>query len=780
VPTGIDIGDDAIVVATPEGVTRHRNAVRPLAGTAEGGESGQTVQTEHGVYAVGNAVDAYTDDGPITRLFGGAEELPLEVRAIATAAVLSVPEDGSDREQPLEGSRVGYVERGHERERELVAVLAELGCDSVAIDPAVAVCYDAFGAEPSGLGVALDDGRAYATLLAGGVPVASTTLAYADRWYDVGDDVGAVDEDGPGADWLATRYETLLGDLVSEVAADAPAFADPIDVALGGASAPAGVEARLEELLTAELRGEVGSVTVADAPAEAPARGALAGVSLDSEDARSSVPVPGFAADVGYVGGLSDLDTATARLDAGAHRPRARAGAANDAATASLSVTHGGAVGDDRATESARLETHSARLAAAHDRLVATVEAIASDERDQLRDDIQSEVAAVEDELEQLSESAARGDALAEVQDAVAELDARLETVDEDSRQARAVLAGLDDGHELDLEEVPGRELDAMALSTLQYDIDEVESELAGRLDGLWDELDDVNAELVDIAATLRDLPALESKLESTSGAVTSVREETNALRSSLTDLRETLDGVEDEMATAEAVQAVEASLARTASDVDGLSEQLSELEQAEPEELDDLKRAFDGLNDSLERQEQRLSGVERTTSDLDSRLRQAFRDTAKSEALASVQTEVSRVEQDASAAQESATSATQTAERLEQTVDTFDQEIEQIQTMIDRLAETSTTRSELEESVGDLESRLESHEATVAERLDDVGEGALDQLMVRVLAGTLGVAGALGAVLAVSVGQPLLGVAFALFVIGPAVWLSYTAEKTG
>lgn len=791
-PAGIDIGDESIFVALPDRTVRQRNAVCRLEAATDADTSPGLIQVGEDRYAVGDAVEEYSGTGEILTVLEAASELPREVRARAVETLLSVPtgesEGAGEESEGADDTGLGYVDRGRPGD-ETASLFAET-FDVRPVDPAVAVCYDAFETAPTGIGICIDGGRAFATLVAGGIPVATATHRYRDRWYDVTDG-RELDGDGPRADWLEVRYGTLLAELALELAPRAPAFGEPLRVAFGGDHAPDRAAERLAVAFGEELGVDVGSVTVAETPAEAPVRGALVAAQSEDWDGESA-PIPGFAADVGYAPGRADVEVAAEVFEDAVERPRASAGTARTAGTAASRATErttGGQNADRDGSTGAvatrsRFDAHSARLADAHDRLVATVDAGDGGQFDELRDEIQSAIAAVEDELEQLDDGAARAEALADLREEVADLEGELADVDEDVREARAVLAGLDDDHAIDVEDVPGRAFDSMALGTLQHDIDAVEEELSNRIEQLWSELDDVNDELVDVTATLRDLPALESRLESTSDSVATLNDETATLRQSLADLREEVDEVEDGMAGTGEVEAVEATLDRVTGELDELRSQLAEVEQAEPEVLDDVERELDVLRDTVGSQEERLSGVERTTSDLDTRISRAFQDTAKAEALASVQTEVSRIESDVSSAQQSATGAARTAETLETRVETIREELDRMQTMSDSLAESSVTRSELEESVAEMNDRLEQFETTleasVDERLDELSkQGAATPLMLRVMAATLGAAGALGAVLAFAVDQTVLGVVFALLVIGPAAWLSYSVETS-
>ena len=275
---GIDIRETAVVVATPDGTARHRNAIRRL-DEDDGGASALVITTDSGRFAVGNAAGATGgDEEPAEVLFGGDWESA--VYAEATEALLAETGGG-----PSVGAGVlGYVDCDPGVRGQLSGPRGAF--DAVPVDPGMAVCYDVFGVQPDGIGVALGDGVAFATLAVAGTPVATATLGYRDRWYDV-TDAADVGREGLRAEWARIRYEALLGDLASDLAATAPALDGPVALALGGAAAPTGPSATRSSSPTTRALSSVSSV-VAAAPPSASATGpSSAGAVAARSDAMS-------------------------------------------------------------------------------------------------------------------------------------------------------------------------------------------------------------------------------------------------------------------------------------------------------------------------------------------------------------------------------------------------------------------------------------------------------------------------------------------------------------
>ncbi|ERH08392.1 MAG: hypothetical protein J07HX64_00132 [halophilic archaeon J07HX64] len=150
---GIDIGTETVVVATPDGTGRHRNAVRAVDDTDEVEGSALTVRTENGVYAVGNraaptsADDTVSSDEDVTRLFGEAGGHG------PAGAALEALFDATDNRPPDERSLgedlYGYVDRGS-TSRELSRLSTDRPFDLVSVDPGMAVCYDVLDTPPEG------------------------------------------------------------------------------------------------------------------------------------------------------------------------------------------------------------------------------------------------------------------------------------------------------------------------------------------------------------------------------------------------------------------------------------------------------------------------------------------------------------------------------------------------------------------------------------------------------------------------------------------------------
>lgn len=801
-PLGIDIGE-IVITATPEGTTQYRNAIRRVDDDG-GADEPFTIQTDSGTYVIG---DAATDSGgngsePVGRLVGESSEQTYQVTSAAIEALLAdtIESDSEDGLVPDSDGAVGYVDRGFEGDS-VPAILSELGFDVERLDPGMAICYDVFEATPSGIGVAIGDGRAFATLAVAGVPVATAQVDYRDTWYDIGTAADAVeatqngegspdgsdeghsdssegrqaDSEGPRADWREIQYESLLSDLFIDLAGRAPALGQPVAIALGGERAPSGMDEQIASVATAELGVEVESVTVAESPAGSLARGALYAVDGTGE---GSTTIPAFAADAGYTPTLADVDAATAAFDEGRDRPTAKANRTADG-TDPDELASAGVVSVDQD------ERHRARLATAHERLVGHLEA-ESEQLETVRGEVESATADIKRELDQLDEETAAADVVADMESSVGSLERTIDEMETDIAEIRGVLSGLDDDASFDAPEMSTDALGSMAVDTLQNDIDDVESNLSSRVDQLWSVFDDLNDELVDVRADLADLADVESGLESTRDAVEDLDRETDDLRRSIQGLDESLDDLEAETATTSDVESVSRDLNSVAGELESLRRDFTTAEWADPETVDSIGRDLDALRDTVLNQGKRLEGIERSTSDLDDRIERAFQDTAKAEALASVQTEVSRIRQSASSAHEMAETAESTSQAVDNTVAEIENDIEQFRSMIDSIAGSSATRSEMEEAIQDLEVRIEGFEATVNDDLADFEErmmerGVATKVMVQAMAGGLIFAGALSAFLVYShqaIDEPGLAAAFFVLVAGPALFVLYQLES--
>lgn len=752
---GIDVRETAVVVATPDGTARHRNAIRRLDGD-EAGTSGLVIATDSGRFAVGNAAGTGSDEEPAGVLFGG--DLESAVLAEATEALLAETGGG-----PSVGAGVlGYVDRDPGVRGQLSGMRGAV--DVVPVDPGMAVCYDVFGTQPDGIGVALDDGVAVATLAVAGTPVATATLGYRDRWYDVTDaaDVGG---EGLRAEWARIRYEALLGDLAADLSATAPALDGPVALALGGAAAPTGLTEESTRVVGDELRVGLGSATVPEAPDVAPARGAL----VAAENAGDPPgPVPAFAATGAYVPDLADTGAAADAFGTAIDRRVTTAG------TRSTERRRGpadatGAAGTE-ASATAAGEVRHARIASALGRLVERIDAEeTAEELGALRDEMEDAVGDLAGDLEELDATTAPEAAVADLEAAVTEIEASLDDLENDVAEVQAVLAGLEGEASLDVPDVSDA-VGSVAVDALENDIDAVEEDLSARIEGLWEELDSVNDELVDVSASVGELPDLEGDIESTRASVEELREETAGIQESVADLRSSVDAVRENAATAGDVRSVADDLAAVGRDLDRLESAFDEVERTDPGRVDDLERDLGALRETVVDHARRLEGVERTASDLDDRIESAFRDTAKADALSSLQAEVSRIRTSASDAHEEASAAVETATSHAETIESLEEDVDQLRQMVDSIAGSSATRSEMDDSLADLEDRIAALESTQGGR--GVGKQTL-----QVMAVGLGSVGLLAATLAVQLEQVPFALGFVALVAGPAAWLLLSAQ---
>ena len=783
-PGGIDIGTETIIVATPSGTTRHRNAMRPVDDGERVDDATLTVRVGDSRYVIGDAAGTVGGgDDTVERLFGGPRgERDRDVAGSALDALLAGSAGANGDDSPDGGSVYGYVSRDPETLSELSQLAADRAVEVTPVDPGMAVCYDAFETPPDGLGVALGDGRAFAALAVGGVPVATATVAYRGRWYDVTDAVADLDGAGVRPAWNREQYVALFGELARELAAEAPALAGPVAVALGGVDTPVGLAAADLRRAGETLGAEIESVTAADTPDEAPARGAL----VATQPGARSGPVPAFAATDAYAHGLVDIGAATdafAGAVEGATEPRSEpAREARTRPAPAAGVDSGIRDTTDTGAGGTHLPTDGVGWA-----LHALVEHL-DGETDRLRRLVEDLEETVEAELAELEQQMAASQAVGELETAIERTEEGLEELDDDISEIRAVLAGLDEGtfEGSDGALAPGEAFESVAVDALQDDIESVETALSGRIETLWEEIDDIDARLVDLSARLGDLPELEDDLQSTSAAVEELSAGTRELRQSLTALQERIEAAEGQMATADDVESVAADLDRIEGDLDEVRTQLQEADWVEPAQLDAHGRDLDALRETVVDHAQRLEGVERTTSDLDDRLEQAFRNTAKAEALSSLQTEVSRIQ-----TRLSSTDAAESGdvESLDARLDTLQEEVDQLRKMVDSLAESTVTRSELDETTERLEGRLTETTDSLDSRLADLEAqgrptarpegtptGDTDsRFMLQLLAIALATVCGLGALFAAELARMDIAVGFLALAAGPVavLWLS-------
>ena len=756
VPGGIDIARETAVVATADGTARHRNLIRRLDdGESDGGPL--TITTDGDQFAVGDAAGAADSEGAAV-LFGdgwgpdvlGAAVGALLADASATAGPLPPGED-----------RLGVVERDPATARQLSA-LREF--DAVPVDPGMAVCYDAFGEQPDGIGVAIGDGVAAAAVAVAGTPVAVASVDYEDRWDDVTGAGDRVAGDGIGAEWTRIKYEALLGRLGASLAAEAPALPDSVALAIGGSDAPVAVEHLDVGGLGEPLGVVVDPVPVAEPFEASPARGAL----LVAERAGDQPgPVPAFAATAAYVPGLADTGKAAEALGDAADRQMAATGTAGGPMDGdSEAATAAGGRGQERSAGTTGEQPPEPAVAAAVGRLVDRMEGTA-DRLAAYQESVDETLGELADDIEAVREDAAPERALEELTASVQQLEAFLDELEADIEELQAAVTGLEDGTG-DAPAVADA-LGSVAVDTLENDLDAVEEDLSARIEGIWAELDAVDDELVDLSAQVADLPDLADEVESTAASVGELRAETAELRESVAGLRESVASVEESAAMGDDVDALAEELAGLGTELDRLRTEFRELDRADPAAVEQLQADLDALRETVVDHAQRLEGVERTASDLDDRLESAFRDTAKADALSSLQAEVSRIREAASEAQEQAGSAVETTEQQADTIGTLEEDVDQLRQMVDSVAGSTVTRSELE----DLEERVAALEQAPGGQPSPApfGRNALALLAV-----AIGSAGVLGAMLALTLGDDLVVAGFFLLVVGPAAWLLLTA----
>jgi len=872
-PTGIDVGARTVRVATPEGTTRYSNVIRRASDDRDEADESDdriTVETDDGVYVVASAAapadtgaggDGTTEDGDadsLGRLFGGESEVPPGVRGDLAAAFLAAAVDDADDDDSGGDDAAGalrYVADSSGADP-LAAAAADTAVDAAPVDPGMAVCYDGLDAPATGVGVAVTENGAVATLAAGGVPVATATVPVDGDWYDLGDGIDGAD--GLASDWRARQAEALFADLGAALARTAPAVGGEIPVAIGGEAAPGGETDRLVAALGAELPVTVGNATVADDPDLSLVRGAL--TAADADDGIEP-PLPAFAVDVPFVGALADFRVATDALGAGAALSAtpgrggdasaaavddgsagagstvapvtgngARSvGAAGVVAAGAVDAVDGdgsepdlrGAVARTRAdlaaldrrgamtargvsdlvdrlegastggTDGAAVEALRADVEALEDRLSGgTLDELEGDLGAEL-DDLRAAVDALEADLERLDEETATAAAVAELEASVESLDEAVAAVEDDTEKIRAALAGLDGDSEIEAPELSGEAVDALRADALQDEIDDLRAAIDDRTGDVWDEVDDLDDRLVDVEATAGDVPDLESTVESTRNAVADLEDETATIRESVDELRSSLAEVTADTPSAADVQAVETDLERVRDDLDDLRAAFEGTERVDPATVEEIQTDLDGLRGTLISRADRLESIEGTTENLRERIETVYQNSAKSEALASVETEVARVRKTAAGAMERTNEMTETVSDLDQTVADHDEQLGMLSTNVDNLAGSAVTRPEMESDIRRIEERLDDLESDLRTEMEGlrsmadqeadvepVEEGGNELVLTLQTAAFffLGILGALVALVATDPGGNgiFLAAGFVVFVIMPAIlsWL--------
>lgn len=785
------------MVATPAGTTTHPNAVRLVDGDADestGGDGDLVVETDEGTCLVGEAATA--GDG-WESLLGGDPALPRAARAAAVEAFLDAYAD-----DPGEGV-VRYVDRAGGTDL-LASVLRELGYSATELDAGMAVCHAAFDPPATAVGIAVGEHRATATLAVSGVPV-GTAAVERDEWYERPGDASA---EGIAGEWLAMQYETLLGDLAAELGDAAPAVEGPVPVAVAGEAAPPEVDDRTADALAARFPFEVGAVTVADDPAGALARGALAAAEADD-----GVPVatPAYAhgatgdavgADPGGAAealGAATRDGVETVADAPTPRDGTDPGTGGDV-TAAVASTQ---------TELARLERRNAKTGRAISTLIdrveragvgaeaeriealgEEVEAIQSrlpDEEgpiggvpaglDEDLDDLRESVERLEADLEAMETATADAGAVEDLESSLSSMDETVDQLESDTRKLQSLVADLDD--DVSIEDLGSDEPD------LRNDIEALDDRIADAMENVWEEVDELDSRLTDVSATVEDLPDLESDVRSTRDSVVDLDEEVSNLRETLGRLQNDVSNLDDRTASAEDVEAVRNRLESLSTDVDVLRREFDEEERVDPATVEEMGSNLDGIRKTLMSQAERLEDVENETSNLDNRIENVFQNTAKAEALSSLEAEVSRIRQTANQSEATANDAASRVDEMQNKVQNQRQELSTISTNIDNLAGNAVTRGEMESKVGNLEDRIDRLEGTLRGELEDLEtadveavdeeEGAVGLAFGVMALGLIGV-GIAGAVLAILTG-PYILIALVLVVVsllaGVIAWLA-------
>jgi len=802
-PTGIDVGARTIRVATPDGTTRRGNA---LGRTSDGAPEGAlTVGVDDEVYVVGDAADEDGDGTTVGRLFGD-DATPDPVRRAAVEAFLETFADAAD------AGALGHVSLAGETEP-LAAVATAMGYDVAAVDPGMAVCYDVLEMPATGLGIAVGEERAVATLATAGVPVATASVDLTGDWYDL--DWAATD--GLAGRWHARQYETLCGDLADGLVTTAPALEEPVPVAVGGEAVPDGGADGLTGALDGALPFEVASVTVADDPDAALVRGALVAAGADDG---TRPPLPPFGVAVPFAGGLADFPAATGALDTAATPPAATDGPAGPAGDGGMATTGDGDVDGvvartrkDLATldrrgamtargvselvdrvdgnggaggagvEELRADLDSLAERVPEDDALASLERDFADELDALRETVRT----VESELDRIDEETASASAVADLEASLESLDEAVTELESDTEKIRAVLAGLDEDADLGGASLSDEGAETLAADALQDDIDDLASDVSDRIEGVWETVDDLEGRLVDVEATAGDVPDLESTVESVRNAVADVEDETADLGETVDDLGEAFERHRESAPAADDLAAIETDIERLNEDVASLRAEFEETERVDPDTVAAIETDLDGLRQTLITRADRLKAVEESTETLRERIETVYQNSAKSEALSSLEAEAARVRKTAAQAMERTNEMTETVSELGESVDDHEEQLGMLSTNVDNLAGSSVTRSEMDARVDRVDDRVDELERDLRAELGEirsladeggdvepVEETGPESLVVTLQAGAFVGIGLVGAVLSVLAGYPLVAGGFLVFSIVPGVlsWL--------
>lgn len=799
-PLGIDVGTRTIHVATSQGASRYDNVIR-RAGAGERDEPVEgAIRVESGdeVYVVATHDETDRDDEDVGRLFGDRSQTLGGLRGDAVEAFLAA---AGDEEA---AGNLRYVAREGDADP-LAAVATGLGHDVADLNAGMAVIYDVMDAPATGLGIAVTSDQAVATLAAAGVPVATASIDIDGDWFDVAEDASGT-LNGPTGDWIARQYETLFGDLAAALATSSPALDDPVPAAVGGEAAPADNTGGLADALTSALPMRVGSVTVADDPDASLARGAL--IAAEADDG-SETPLPTFVTPVSFVGTLADVRAASDAFGAGARRAvqaESSAGATDgdleqvvartraDLATLDrrgamtaqglsdlADRMESGSAGD---LESLRADFETLESRLPDDAALESLERDLSDELGALRETVE----AIEARLESLDEAAASADAVADLEARLDSLDEVVTDLEDDAEKIRAAIAGLDADADIDAPDVSSEGIDTLRADALQDELEDVETDLTERIEGIWSELDELDDRIVDLKATAGAVPDLESTVASTRDSVADLEDEIESLRKTVDSLRADLESVGEETPSVNDLRAVESDLDGLADDVESLQEEIDAADWVDPASVDRIESDLDALRQTLISRADRLETLEDTTENLSERIETIYQNSAKSEALSSLETETARVRQTAAEAMERTNEVTETVGQLGETVDAHDEQLGMLSTNVDNLAGSSVTRPEMEAAIDRVEDRLDEMESDIRSELNAVRalveeaepdiepvEEEANQSLIIILQTVAFVAlGLFGALLAVQQGLILVASGFLVFSIIPGVlsWL--------
>lgn len=404
-------------------------------------------------------------------------------------------------------------------------------------------------------------------------------------------------------------------------------------------------------------------------------------------------------------------------------------------------------------------------------------------------DALRESLDAVEADVERLDEDAASTSALAELAETVDALETDLTGVEEDTNKLRAVLAGLETDGDLEGEGLAPEDVETLQAEALQDEIEDLESQLADRLDSLWSEVDAIDDRLRELSASAGDVPELESDLSRVQDTVVGLEDETDSLRASVDALQADVDAVSGDVPSTADLEAVQRDLAGVREDLETLRESFETVDRVDPETVGAVEDDLDALRETLITRAERLEAVEETAEELRERIEMVYQNSAKTEALASMETETARIRKTAANAMERTNDMTETVSELGTTVDDHDEQLGMLSTNVDNLAANAVTRPEMDAAIEKVDDRLAGLESDLRTELDNLRglveearraespgpalEGNL-QLVVTLQAAALVAIGLLGAFLAVDRNLVLVAGGFLVFAILPGIlsWL--------